>query len=217
MLTKLILIVLFLFSVVISAQEVTAIDGAVPKDHNNKTTGIMLFYADTTVSPWKFYPVFDTSGTMSVSISGVSGSGTGLNVNRIDDTKDSDLSADRNIQLTYPFPYTSASSILTVTNLDTDSSFAVEDMNGYKYFSLHLISTDVTVYVYYTLNKDASNTDMFDGNWVDYGTVILGSASVIDVSAIYSQDTPLIVEKIGIRAVTTDAGNALTTYIKKGN
>ena len=61
----LILMILFLASNMFS--QVTDIDGVLPsRDDNGQSVGRMLFYPDTTTSPWAWHTVFDASGVMGI-------------------------------------------------------------------------------------------------------------------------------------------------------
>ena len=172
--------------------------------------------------------------TITVSISGATNSGDALNVSDdsthtntlaiktaveiMDNVVDDDLDANRVANLSPEWArYTAGSLDISETNLDTDSAFAIIDMNGYSYFSVHAnASGGVTMTAYITNNASASNTDSDDGNWSDYSTVLLGGASVADpTNLFYVQDTPLTCEKVMIKMVTADATNAIAVRTKR--
>jgi len=136
----------------------------------------------------------------------------------MDNVVDDDLDVNRVANLSPEWArYTAGSLDISEADLDTDSSFAIIDMNGYSYFSVHAnASGGVTMKAYITNNASASNTDSDDGNWSDYSTVLLGGASVADpTNLFYVQDTPLTCEKVMIKMVTADATNAIAVRTKR--
>lgn len=63
---RLFIILFFLLSTIMWGQ-ITSLDGQLPQSTNIVGQyGNYLVYADTSTSPWTFYPVFDSSGTMRI-------------------------------------------------------------------------------------------------------------------------------------------------------
>lgn len=134
------------------------------------------------------------------------------------DVHDGDLDANRNIRLDPEWArYTNGVLAINETNLDTDSAFAILDMNGYHYFSVQLNSNDSTQWrAYWTNNADASNTDSDDGNWTDFSVALLGADSVANPTNLgYVQSVPFTCEKVMFKLTTLGATNSATAYPKR--
>lgn len=212
---KIFLIGLFLLMFSNIFSQVTKTAGIVPTDYNNKTSGVILYYPDTTTTPWTFHPVTATDGlpVMQVDSSGnYIAAATGA-------AYDSNLVADRVAVINgVQFHYTAGNAILDAINLDTDSVNVVFDMNSYLYMSLDvIISGGVTLKVFRTNNPSASDTNPYDGNWISYSTTFLGAASVADVTANYERATAMTAEKVLCNLVTSDASNSYTLRDKRSH
>ncbi len=101
------------------------------------------------------------------------------------------------------------------TNESADTYRASFSMSGSKSASLQWdISGGVTLTVWATNNDDADTSA--DTDWEDITTQVTGNASEVDNSGIAFIDTNMMIDRIMIKRVTSDATNASDVIIKKG-
>ena len=112
------------------------------------------------------------------------------------------------------FHYTAPQNVLSISDLDTDSTQVVISIPSYLHWSIHFLASGGVTYKMFISNIDgASATNPYDGNWIDYSTTILGAATKVDVDLFAIQDTPLPGLKVMIKAWTSDAANDFGAYL----
>ena len=101
-------------------------------DTNYRSSSIVIYNSIT----GKYYnPAVDSNGVITVKISGATSDTSGLRVLRVDSVVDTSTNADRNLTLNAVQYHYTATQLETKTNLDTDSTQWIFDLQSYRNFS----------------------------------------------------------------------------------
>ncbi len=110
---------------------------------------------------------------------------------------------------------TSVEHPVDATNQTAASYRTIIQMDTYVAASLHLKGSGGVTFTVWASN-DSTADDTADTGWVDISSTVLGAASLVDSEGIYFLDTRIVVDRIMIKHVTSDASNATDIWIKKG-